>query len=637
MQPRVHLRLRVTLGAAIAVVALLGPLTVLGGAQPTPAPSPPPAPSPSPAPAPAPGQTPAPSPSPAVSPSPGPTPTPAPPPTIVEVAVRGLEHVPESVVRDSIGVRAGELLSDERLRADVAAIISTGWFADATVRVEPLRDGVRVNFLVVENPVIADIAVEGNTVIRTPEILQALNLPIGQVLNTLRLRDGARAVEKLYEERGYVLARVADVGVTGNGVTRLRLRIAEGRIEAIEYKGLTKTQPFVLERRRPFAVGDVLNINVLNRYLQEIFALELFENVQARPRPGSTPEQVVVEIEVKEQRTQEARFGLGYSDMTGIVGTLEYRERNWKGRNQQLTVRFERGLGERGLPRPNEPAPANFLFSFREPHLDVHRTSLDVALYQATTTEARYVAGTTASRFTLERLGSAMAFARPLDPQTTLSLRLRSERTEITVLPRNPGDPPCTGPSDPNCPPPPNFTPGRTLGLTLTGVRDRRDPKTSPTRGDRLSLTTDVGLPILGGEFGFGKYLGEYTRYLPAGSGVLVGRGLLGFGHGTLPIQEEFTLGGSSTLRAFPFGYLRGSSAVLLNVEYRVPLGGLARQLRDFTGIAFIDAGAAPILTNATVGYGVGLSFNTPIGAIRIDYATGSGGSQTWFAIGHPF
>jgi outer membrane protein insertion porin family len=602
--------------------------------QPSPAPQPSPGPTPAVAPTPAPGPSPSPAPTPAPgpSPSPAPTPTATPQPKVVEVVVRGLEKVPESVVLDSIGTRVG----------DVAAIIATGWFADANVRVEPLRDGVRVAFVVVENPEVTAIAIEGNTVIPTADLQRALDIPLNQVLNIVRLRDGARRIEKLYEERGYVLARVVDIGIAANGGATLRLRISEGKVESIEYKGLVKTQRYVLERDALVKPGAVFNINDLNKDLQRFFDLGLFDNVQARPRPGSTPETVVVEIEVKEQRTQQARFGLGYSDRTGIVGLLEYSERNWKGRNQQITVRYERGLGERNVPSVTGPAPSNFLFSFRNPRLDDRQTAMEIVLYRTTTLETEYPFGSASpdSRFLLERLGSLIAFTRPVDPATSLTLRLRSERSTITPQPLDPAVAPCdTNPDDPACPKPApvNFIPGRTVALTLLGLRDTRDNRILPTRGQKIQLAVDFGLPLLGGDFGFGKYSGEYVHYFKVGSGTLVGRTLLGVSHGNLPAQEQFFLGGSSTLRAYPYGRFRGDSVALISAEYRTPLGWLARQLRDFTGIVFVDAGGAPISSTFAYGAGIGISVQTPVGPIRIDYAVGPEGRQTWLTIGAPF
>jgi len=545
--------------------------------------------------------------------------------------------VPESIVRDSIGVRVGELLSEERLRADVAALIATGWFADANIRVEPTRDGVRVAFVVVENPVVTQIVFEGNTVIPSADLERTLNLPTGQVLNIVRLRDGTRAIEKMYEERGYVLARVIDIGITANGEVRLRLRVSEGRVEAVEYKGLNKTKRFVVDRGALVRRGSLFNINDLNKDLQRLVALDLFENVQARPRAGSTPDQVIVEIEVKEQRTQQARFGVGYSEQTGIAGLVEYSEKNWQGRHQSITVRVERGLGERNLPQPGGLAPSNFTLIFRDPWIDARQTAMDIALYQNTVSDVEFTGSTITSRYTIERLGSSLAFTRALAQDTSLTLRLRSERALIIPLPLSTSGPPCGPPPDPLCPAPVNFTPGRAVVISLAAIRDRRDSRLLATRGDRIALTTDLAVPALGGDFAFGKASAEYTRYFSLGPGALVGRLLLGASYGSVPLQEQFFLGGPSTLRAFPIGRFRGNDVALANLEYRVPLGSLARQLRDFTGIVYLDAGSTPISAGIQFGYGVAITVSTAVGPIRIDSAWSTGGQQTWLTIGHPF
>jgi outer membrane protein insertion porin family len=557
---------------------------------------------------------------------------------VVEVVIRGLERVPESIVRDSIGVRVGELLSDERLRADVAALIATGWFADANVRVEPVRDGARVAFVVVENPVVTQIVFEGNTVFPAAELEKLLDLPTGQVLNIVRLRDGTRAIEKRYEERGYVLARVSDIGITANGEVRLRLRISEGRVEAVEYKGLNKTKRFVVDRGALVRPGGLFNINDLNKDLQRLVNLDLFENVQARPRPGSAPDQVIVEIEVREQRTQQARFGFGYGEQTGFVGLVEYSEKNWQGRNQSITLRVERGLGERNVPTTGSVPASNFTVIFRDPWFDARQTTMEIALYQTTISDVEYTGTTVTSRYNLERLGSTIAFTRPVPPDASITLRLRSERALITPLALDATTAyACSPPPDPLCPAPVNFTPGRSVVLSLSGNLDRRDSRVAPTRGDRLSLTVDMAVRALGGDFSFGKYSVEYARYFSLGPGALVGRVLVGYSHGGLPLQEQFFLGGPSTLRAFPIGRFRGNDVALANLEYRVPLGGLARQLRDFTGIVYVDAGSAPISSGIQLGYGVAMTVNTRVGLIRVDAAWAAGGQQTWLTIGQPF
>src|SRR3990172_9342037 len=331
---RVFLRRRHSLRVSYLLIALL---VLLGGAAGTPsvshaqAPTPTPAPSPAPTPAP----TPAPVPSPTPPPRPTPTPTPAPPPRVLAIEVVGNRHIPTEQILAVITLKVGDILTPEQLRRDGEAVAGLGWFADVSLRVESDPAGVRVVFLLVEN-----------TVIGTPEILRALNIPIGQVLNSKQTREGVRAVEKLYEDKGYVLARVIDISLEPAGDGRLRVRVAEGRVEDIVFQGLTRTRPATARRYVLMKKDDVFNIQRMTAALGALFETGLFENVRARPRPGSMPDTVIIEIEVKEAQTGQLGLGIGYSTTLGILGQVEYTERNWQGKAQTLSLRAERGFGQ---------------------------------------------------------------------------------------------------------------------------------------------------------------------------------------------------------------------------------------------------------------------------------------------------
>ncbi len=550
------------------------------------------------------------------------------------VEVVGNRYIPTAQILAVVTVKVGDALTPEQLRRDVEAIADLGWFADVSVRAETDPAGLRVVFLIVENPRVVAVVVEGNTVVATAEIVRALGVPIGEVLNTKRARDGVRAVEKLYEEQGYVLARVTDIGLDPADDGRLRLRVAEGRVEDVVFRGLTKTRPAVARRYVRLRRGDVFNVRQVNADLQRLFETGLFESVQARPQPGSTPDAAIIEIEVKEAQTGQVGFGIGYSTTAGLVGQIEYRERNWRGRAQTIALRAERGFS----PAATQAAKFNFTLSFREPFLDEQQTSLDLNLYQTVATQTEVSGGATTARFDLERIGSLAEVMRPLDAHTTVSLRLRSERAAITPLPIDPNG---SCPPDP-CNPPAFFTPGRTVSVLVSGTRDLRDSRINPTRGSRQMLSLEFALPPLGSEFNFQKYFAEYVHYIPlGGESLIAGRIGGGLGSGAIPGQEQFALGGPTTLRGFSGGQYRGTAMALANVEYRTPLGGVAPFLRDFTGIVFADGGAVWGTALSTPGfvanYGVGVAFNSPLGVLRLDFAFGPTGTQTWLNLGHPF
>src|SRR2546427_12798314 len=103
--------------------------------------------------------------------------------------------------------------------------------------------------------------VEGNPAVTADEVRAVLGVPIGDVLNLTKMREGARAVQKLYADKGFGLARVADLSILPAeqpDQARLGLRIAEGVVDAVRFEELTKTQPAIaaldVEQTKPGVV-----------------------------------------------------------------------------------------------------------------------------------------------------------------------------------------------------------------------------------------------------------------------------------------------------------------------------------------------------------------------------------------------
>jgi outer membrane protein insertion porin family len=588
---------------------------------------------------------------PAQPPAPEPAPPPAQPPAqppsppapqeaqrIVSIEVRGTRQISaERVLAVITATKVGEVVSEDRLREDIRAIVDLGVFTDVTVRLEPEGDGVRVVFVVVENPVITEVIVEGATAISADEVRKTLGVPIGEVLNLTRMREGARAVEKLYEDKGYVLARVADIAVVpldpAENTARLRLRISEGRVEAVQFSGLRRTRDSTARRQIKETVpGRPFNVNELNRDLQRLFDTGLFESIHAQPRPGEAPDSAVIVIEVKEARTNQISGGVGYDSVSGVLGFVEYQDRNWRGLGQTLGVRAERGL-QADAPR------FNYELSFTEPFLDDQRTALGLEIHSRSLIAREYspTSGEITSRFEFASTGASGTLSRPIDPLTTASLRLKTDLTEITPLPIDPNLPE----SDTNPVKPPSLlSSGKVVSLTLGGIRDARDDRLLPRRGDRAALSMEFATRLLGSDFTFSKYALDYQHVFPVGrESAVLGRLFVGSSFGTLPLQERFILGGPSTVRALPGGFLRDTSILVANVEYRFPLGTLIRQLGEIQTIVFVDAGTVPLQFGSFhSGYGVGVAVKTPVGPLRIDFAFGGPqGRQTWLSVGSPF
>jgi outer membrane protein insertion porin family len=114
---------------------------------------------------------------------------------------------------------------------------------------------------------------------------------------------------------------------------------------------------------------------------------------------------------------------------------------------------------------------------------------------------------------------------------------------------------------------------------------------------------------------------------------------------GTLPLYEQFFVGGAESLRGYREDRYWGSNMFLASAEYRQPL---ARKLK---GVLFIDAGDAwggdygnvqiagfsQSGISVNVGAGFGIRVGTPIGPLRLDFGFGHEGARTHFSIGNVF
>jgi outer membrane protein insertion porin family len=541
--------------------------------------------------------------------------------------VLGTQNVSPEVVYGAIGSRAGELLDQDRVRQDVEQILATGLFADVVVRLQGTEDGVQLVFVVVENPVVRRVEITGNTVVPTEELRAALGVQEGRVLNTVDLRAGARAVEKLYQDRGYVLVRVADVEVTEDGT--LRVVVREGTLERVELRGLVRTRPAFVQRLLTLREGEVFNLQRVNRDLQQVFDTGLFENVRAQPQPGSDPDKVLLVIELQERASREFGFGLGYSPQQGILGSAQFVERNLHGMGRTLVLSYQRNVsslvgGVTDTLLSGQPAE-NIVIQYRDPWFGERGQSLALELHDTN----QLVDDITLNVQYFMRLeGGSAVLSRRLSNELTGSLALRSERTDFTVV---------QGTS------PVPLTPGLVHALRAEATYDLRDDPRNPRHGSRTSASVDYAFRFFGADFEFLKYQAEYVHYFPLWEGTLVGRLKLSASSGTLPIQEQYTLGGQASVRGLPVLSDRGNSGLVASAEYRLPLTALFPDLRDIAAVVFADVGGVSdsgfgFVDTWQFSYGVGVLVNSPIGPIRIDYAIGPDGRpQTWLYFGHPF
>ncbi len=447
---------------------------------------------------------------------------------VAEVLVSGVEGDLQEEVYRAIRTQPGRTTTRSQLQEDINAIFATGYFSNVQAVPEDTPLGVRVTFVVQLNPVLRSVQIEGKKVLPDQVIQDAFSEQYGSVLNLVRLQEGIKKVNKWYQDNGYVLAQVVNAPkVSPDGV--VTLDVAEGIVENIQVRFVNKegddkdakgnpikgrTRPFIVTREFELKPGDVFNRAKVERDLQRVYGLGIFDDVKLSLNPGEDPRKVVVVANVVEKNTGSIAAGAGISSASGLFGTVSYQQQNIGGNNQKLGAEVQ--IGERELL---------FDLSFTDPWIggDPYRTSYTVNLFRRQTISLIFDGGGNEVRLAngdrprIVRTGGGISFTRPLNgnpyrrAEWAASLGLQYQHVQITDADGN--DVRVDGL-------------GNNLSFSGKGdddlfsvqfgiVRDLRDDPLRPTRGSLLRLGTEQWLPLGSGSILGNRIRAGYSYYLP--------------------------------------------------------------------------------------------------------------------------
>ena len=609
---------------------------------------------------------------------------------VSEVSVRsqtGQQLLPEleNQVYRAIRTQPGRTTTRQQLQQDINAIFGTGYFSNVQAVPEDTPLGVRVSFVVQPNPVLTKVQIQANAGTNVPSVLPANTVDeifkeqYGGILNLRSLQEGIKNLTKRYQDQGYVLANVVGAPqVAENGV--VTLQVAEGVIEDIRVRFRNKdgqdtddkgrpirgrTRDYIVKRELELKSGQVFNRNTVQKDLQRVFGLGLFEDINVSLDPGTDPSKVDVVVNVAERNSGSIAAGAGISSASGLFGTISYQQQNLGGRNQKLGAELQ--VGQRELL---------FDLRFTDPWIagDPNRTSYTANIFRRRSISLIFDGDEdnietynpadpnddNASRPRVVRLGGGVTFTRPLsgnpfkNSEWTASAGLQYQRISITD---SDGDVRRLGRVENSTNPNDILELSQSgegrddlLLLQLGAARDRRNNSLQPTRGSFLRFGVDQSVPVGLGNIFLTRFRGSYSQYVPVkftnfnkGAQTLAFNIQGGTVLGDLPPYEAFTLGGSNSVRGYEEGALgSGRSYVQASLEYRFPVFSVV------SGALFFDLGtdlgsstrSADLLNkNGTgYGYGLGVRVQSPLGPIRVDYGINDDGdSRINFGIGERF
>ena len=386
-------------------------------------------------------------------------------------------------------------------------------------------------------------------------------------------------------------------------------------VERIDISGNVRTLDRVIRREMLLAEGDPFNRSKLAKSEQRLRDLAFFEVVNVRTTQGSAPDKVVVDVSVAEQSTGELSIGAGFSTNDGPLADLRIRERNLLGKGQDLLFATTIA-GER----------TQFDVSFTEPKLFGRDlvAGADAFLIERDFQDE--------SSFDQRQTGGALRMGYPLSEKWSQSWKYRFENNEITDVD-----------SDAS-----RFIRDQegersTSAISQRLVYDDRDSRLFPTEGLYSWLDTEAsGLGgdsrYVSGKIGSQYFIPIYKKKVIFDLLGEVGA-ITGWGDEDVEINERFYLGGN-TLRGFERSgvgprdaatndslggnfFYRGSAELSFPVGLPEELAIKGHAFSDLGSLYDIDEEGAGILDESSLrlSAGVGLSWRSPLGPVRVDFA----------------
>jgi outer membrane protein insertion porin family len=448
----------------------------------------------------------------------------------------------------------------------------------------------------------------------------------GDVYNATAVDASVSALTRELARQGYAFSDVRPHGQRNEATHQIAVAftVDDGPkvyIERVDVAGNTRTRDYVIRREFDVGEGDPYNHAMVEQGERRLNRLGYFKKVHVSTRPGSTPDRVIVTVEVEDQPTGSVSLSGGYSTTAGFLAEVAFTETNFLGRGQYVKVSASEGQYSRGWGA-----------SFTEPYFLDQRLAAGVDIFhkeQNPNTWATYETWTT---------GGTLRLGVPITDEFTIQPAYSLYGSAIKV-PNNSSRPydDCGSPADLGTWTPagdPTYTGGATAsyncltngeasvaikqaaakGTVLTSlvgyslIWDSIDDRKNPSSGIYANFHQDVA--GLGGDSHFlretfdGKYYYPVTDDLTGLVHLQAGQ-INQIGGGDLPLTDNFNMGPTLVRGFAPGGMgprdigdtanlsgngLGGTTYFGGSAELQFPIFGLPKEV-GLKGAIFADAG----------------------------------------------
>ncbi len=471
------------------------------------------------------------------------------------------------------------------------------------VTISPDRRNIYITTSIREGEIytVRDVRLTGELVLEQETLEKMVRIKPGEVYSRAKIERTTDTISAVLGNIGYAFAEVTPIPDI-NQETRevgLTFLISPGKrvyVRRVAFKGNTRTEDEVLRREMRQFEGAWFSQAAVDRSKIRLQRLGYFENVEIEtPRVPGSDDLIDVEVSVQERPTGAFQFGVGYSQLQGIITNLSVEQNNFLGTGNRAAINLQNNRYYKRMD-----------LSYTNPYVTDDGLSIG---YNASYRELDFGEQNLAA-YSTDTAAFNTYFGLPLTETDTLSLSLGIDSTRIDAIPGLTPDfmfdyllrvAAANGNLEQR-----TFHAWR---LEAGWARDSRNRFFNPTRGGFQQIGAEIVLP--GSTQEYYKLYYRFGRYFPVNSWLtLLASGDIGYGDGygnavpirdctpliddpgtvgpdetctegsRMPFFEHFYAGGVRSIRGF-----EDNSLGPRDPQYGRPIGGAFRTIGTLEAI----------------------------------------------------
>ncbi len=441
-------------------------------------------------------------------------------------------------------------VSSQEILSDLDKIYSTGNYKDASAEIIQYEKYSTVKFILEPNPVVRAINIQGDSIISKQREKEIFSGILEKPYNAKRTEEKLIALIREYRNKGFTTAEIKKAEFDEKA-GQLNIELDEGKLYGIIVEGNAKTDKEIITREFPDVKAGFFSYNEIEQGLINLRSTNIFDDIviSVKKIKGKN----YLDIKVQEKASSLLRFGFRVDNEYKAQISLDLRDESFLGSGTELGILLFGGTRNQAVILENK---ANRVFdTYLTYNINLFYRQNNIFSYQddPTVSDTRFSRSIN-GEYRQSFLGASVSVGTQVEKFGNLIFTGKYEIDEVKNLDQQPVSPYKI----------------KLVSFKASTTVDTQDKYPYPTSGVYFNASYETGQTIFGGDIGFQKIGFVYKNYLTLGERNTLSPKLeMGFGDNTLPLSQQYSIGGQNSFLGMRDNEFRGRQLFLASLEYR--------------------------------------------------------------------